>query len=235
MKEKIFIIGAGRSGSSLLAAILHQAGANFNVPVLKKWDRNHGEMEHPDLMAINNWHVRQRIISQIMPSKKGAGICKRKRLNLLDRMLKKADFFKIHGWEYLVPEVFKLGYKPVIIISFRNFNDYMVSLHLKTGDDFQFLADSYFNLNTNSLLQLSLFGGCVIDYNDLIDKQEEGWAIHLSELTGINKSNLLVVRDELAASVRRRANDSLMPRDERCELVLAQLKELKGRVIKPVI
>ena len=234
MKSKFFIVGTGRSGSSLLSAILQQAGANFGLPTLKEWDRDHGALEHPDLDKMNSWHKWQQMIAQKMPSKKGAGFCKRSRFKILNAMMQKADFFNIHGWEYVVSEANELGYKPKIIISYRNFDDYAISLYLKKGDNYTHkqLSDLYFNFNAESLMLLSSFGGCAISYEELVDNKEQSWATCLARITGLAESDLLRTRDELAVAPRKRVGSLSLPKDERIESILLQLQELKGKVIQ---
>ena len=54
-KPKFLIVGIGRSGSSLLAAILAKSGGNFGLPSLDDWDRRDGVLEHPYVLNAYKW------------------------------------------------------------------------------------------------------------------------------------------------------------------------------------
>ncbi len=46
-KVRFIMVTTGRSGSSLLAAIIADAGGNFGFPPEDEWDPESGAMEHP--------------------------------------------------------------------------------------------------------------------------------------------------------------------------------------------
>ena len=46
-KVRFIMVTTGRSGSSLLAAIIADAGGKFGFPSKDKWDPESGAMEHP--------------------------------------------------------------------------------------------------------------------------------------------------------------------------------------------
>src|SRR5215467_3555057 len=49
-RRRFFVVTAGRTGSSLLASILADAGADFSITAADDWDTARGgSMEHPDI------------------------------------------------------------------------------------------------------------------------------------------------------------------------------------------
>ena len=64
-KRRFIIVGTGRSGSSLLAAILAGAGADFAMPSKQQWGRDGGGFEHPDFVRAYNWYERANILKTL--------------------------------------------------------------------------------------------------------------------------------------------------------------------------
>ncbi len=219
-KKRYLIVGTGRSGSSLLCAILANAGANFDMGTRQSWDRKSGTYEHPRLHAAFRWLYR--------PKQLGSKRITRKHLTAL---LENAEFAKSSNLIWLVQRIHQLEYQPVIIASYRKFEDYCVSRYLRFGWDVSRMVEYYTKIYRTTLLQLAIFGGCAISYEEMIDPAETDWSLALSELTGIDHRQLLESRDKLAKKTPSRLKIALPVWDERAEAIYDELYRYKGQVI----
>jgi hypothetical protein len=199
-RRRFFIVSPGRSGSTLLAAILADCGAEFGLPVPPRWDRQTGDMEHPRLtLAARNMaragnpaaHERRFALRRWRWA-----MLRSRAKRQLDAALGRVDYVKVEGGHELVRSAFKLGYFPSIIISYRRFEDYTVSLGLRRASaTIQSLEKNYCSTLRSGLWLLNTFGGCVIGYEQLVDPTEQAWAEPLSRVTGIPADRLIAARD----------------------------------------
>jgi len=133
-KTRYLIVGTGRSGSSLLSAILADAGANFNMPKMSSWDRKTGAYEHPKLHSAYKWYSRsQKITKSVLPSQPLRRFFEIRMRRDLSKLLCNTIFLKSTGLIWLVQPIYKLVYQPKIIVSYRKFEGYCTSRHLKFG------------------------------------------------------------------------------------------------------
>src|ERR1700730_10918875 len=54
-RRRVFILTSGRSGSTLLASILADAGAAFGMRTPERWDPGTGDLEHRELHRMGAW------------------------------------------------------------------------------------------------------------------------------------------------------------------------------------
>src|SRR5271169_5616031 len=54
-RRRVFILSSGRSGSTLLASILADTGAEFGMRTPQQWDPGTGDLEHSDLHRMAAW------------------------------------------------------------------------------------------------------------------------------------------------------------------------------------
>lgn len=207
--DRFLIVGTGRTGSSLLAAILHDAGANFGIGGREEWDRDSGAFEHPRLKDAYHWHAVYKNFTHL-----GLGPLKWVQRRLRSRVdqgiedtFQEARFGKTTQLVQLVPHIHRLGYRPRIVVSYRRFAGYASSRHLRSGFDFEQLVDLYVRINGTAMLQLETFGGCAISYGEIQDPDEEGWAKALAGISRLDAADLLRARDERVEERRRRIPD----------------------------
>ena len=195
--SRFLIIGTGRSGSSLLSAILADSGANFNMPVVATWETRGGAYEHPRLLAAYRWHSRARKIAEsIWPDRLGRKFCENRCKHELGRLLAKAKFAKYGKAMWLVPIIVKLGYRPMLFVSYRSFDNYAASHHIRSGLSLSSMIASYVDVYSTTLLQLGIFGGCAIGYEELVNIEETQWADAVEKLTGLSAARLLEARQK---------------------------------------
>ena len=198
-RRRFFIVSPGRSGSTLLAAILADCGAEFGLPVPARWDRQTGDMEHPQLtVAARNMaragdpaHERRSALRRWR-----CAVLRSRAKRQLGAALRRVAYVKVEGGHELVRSAFKLGYFPSIIISYRHFEDYAVSLGLRRASvTIQSLEMNYRSTLRSGLWLLNTFGGCVVGYEQLVDPTEQAWAEPLARLTDIPADRLIAARD----------------------------------------
>jgi len=196
-KSRFLIIGTGRSGSSILSAILADAGANFDMPPLGGWDTRGGAYEHPRLLAAYRWHSRaNKIAESLWPDMLGRKFCENRSKQELTKLFVKARFAKYGQAIWLLPAIVKLGYRPYLIVSYRSFDDYAASYHVRSGFSLLSMVSSYVDIYSTALLQLSIFGGCAIGYEELVNLDEIGWADAIGSLAGLSTPGILEARQQ---------------------------------------
>jgi hypothetical protein len=234
---RFFIVTAARSGSTLLAAILADAGADFDMAVPRHWDRTSGALEHPHL-----WRALRHIAAaeKISVGRPPFGMA-RMRWNAyrsfgkrrLRETLARARFVKLYGAHKLVRLAFKEGFFPVVILSYRRFEDQALSFGMMHAHaTWDSLRENYRNVYSNGRLLLNTFGGCVVCYEQLTDLDDRSWAEPLAAITGLSKERLIAARDRRVESPSPRVevawDDDLQTRD-----IFGALDRLRGRVIPP--
>lgn len=229
--DRYLIVGTGRTGSSLLSAILSNSGARFNLPVVTSWDRQSGEFEHPGLPRAYKWYWRSLNLPFLVPRKQALRAICRNRMNAaLQSALTEAHFAKSSQLVFLVRPIQALGYKPRIIVSYRDFTGFSASRYLRFGLKAPEMARIYDEVYSTALLQLGIFGGCAVDYDELISRKEREWAKALSVVTGFDQSRLLGQRDALVRDPRARV-ENLCAQYPRTAQLYSALRRLKGRAV----
>src|ERR1700683_3205206 len=117
--RRFFIVTAARSGSTLLAAILADAGADFGMAAPRLWDRATGALEHPGTWRALGYFTAADALSTGRP---GFGLTRMRWVayrSLGKRRLRAglacARFVKVYGAHRLVRPAFKIGYFPSVI------------------------------------------------------------------------------------------------------------------------
>lgn len=234
--QHYLIIGAGRSGSSLLAAILADAGAAFGMAHRETWDRGAGAYEHPLVHQARRWHSRAaKIDASLIPNALGHGFCVRRMNRALDELLRQVQFVKATDLVHLVPMIARLGYAPAVIVSYRPFAAYARSRHRKNGMDVAHLLDDYINIYRTAALQLQVYGGGVVSYSELVDPAQTAWAEMLAALTGLPAESILAARTARIQPTPRSDPPFALPVDRAAlDQLHATFTGLLGRVIMPV-
>jgi hypothetical protein len=239
LKARYLVIGTGRSGSSLLSSILADAGANFAMETVKSWNPSWGEYEHSLLNVAEAWHSRiQKIRGSVLPDRLEA-LFEPRMKRALSKLFGQAEFAKSVPLVGMIDVVYQLGFRPVLIVNYRAFQDYARSIFLSRSHwDVPALIERYVSTYSTAILQLEIFGGCTIGYDELIDTEETAWARTLAEVTQLSEERLLEhrskrVKADLPTGKRPEPilDKSLL--DPRIGLLYDALKSLKGRALPP--
>jgi hypothetical protein len=193
---KYILISVERSGSTLLASILANAGANFGLPVNKEWFRGSGDFEHQIIIDTYKHLKRSLLYGQF--SDRLAKKQKDKVTENMKSLFTEVDFAKYPPLSHLLPlHIKNAGFNPSIICIIRKFNEFASSRIAKNGGELNACKEIYENLYKTTLMELSLYGGCIICYEDLIDPDNMSWADSISLVCGIAKDELIEVRNKL--------------------------------------
>lgn len=231
-KRRYLIVGTGRSGSSLLCSILAGVGAHFGMPNLSSWDRKSGAYEHPKLISACKWFSRsQKIAQSILPDALGREFCNARAQRDLAALMADVQFAKSPRLVWLVHWVSRLGYEPRILLSYRGFDGYAISKHVKSGWSLSDLAETYVAVNRTCMLQLHIFGGCAVDYKELVNQEEKSWAKAIASVTGLKYDDILQSRDRIVKP--RPEPEALGVLDATAQAVYTEMRKLKGKVVCP--
>jgi hypothetical protein len=233
---KFLIIGTGRSGTSLLSAILADAGADFAMPNSADWNQTIGYFEHGDVQKAGKAFE---AAEQFKPFVRGSWLARKRRRyymaivkSSIRRLLGKADYAKSIGLVWLTHTIYRLGFQPKVIIVHRAFEDIATSAHLSFGWTYEETERRYLDIYRTGLVQTKLFGGCVIAYEEIIDPAETAWAEALAALTGFDEQSLLESRRRRVQGDRRN-NTPVLPLNTETDRLSQALSGLKGKVIEP--
>ena len=206
-RRRYFVVTIGRSGSSLLGAVLADAGADFGMLAPAQWDPRDGQMENRAIKKAAH-HLRraydldQGIRYLISPKIESAWRLARGR-RLLARALTEGRFFKIGDLDLLVQPSFALGYEPRVILNYRQLESNLPSLLVgrkHVGPDQ--LAKEYVRIYRQGLVLLDTFGGCTIGFDELQEPSSTAWAAALAATTGLDSGRLLHARGQRVRPVQ---------------------------------
>lgn len=229
---KYLIVSTGRCGSSLLSGILSECGADFGPVGKRNWDRSSGSYEHPLLDRAYKWHRASKDFRiELWPLTKVSTWCSRRRDRCLSRVFGGGDYAKSTQLVDLVHPISDLCDSIRVIVCYRSFNGYAMSRYRRFGWDTERLAEEYERINRTALLQLRLFGGCAISYEELMQPKESDWADALDELAGLSRSDLLEARGDMVEPRRHEEFDA--PLNQQAEKLYERLKDHKGQIHAP--
>jgi hypothetical protein len=235
-RQRYLIVGTGRSGSTTLAAILAGAGANFSMAQVDTWDPKGGEYEHPLILAARRWQSRaEKVHVSLIPNQGIHPYCLRRMRRAINTLLDQADYVKSSDLVWLVHPIFKERFWPRIIVSYRPFDDYAHSHYLRRGFSMVELIDRYKTVYSTIAIQLSVFGGCAINYDDLVDADQTAWADALAHLTGLDRDALLASRKQYIREPTPKNPPlfDLMELDPSMAVIYAGFEGIRGRVLDP--
>lgn len=238
--KRFFISTSGRSGSSLLAAIIDDAGGDFGMKNAARWDTSRGAYQHPDFVLDSGllYELEARQLDK-PPFGLKRFLWLRKRRRARDLLLKaatEAQFIKDIGNVTRVPFYIRYGYRPSIIVSYRNFEDYAHSIvSLWVENTVPSIAPHYISLLTDATALLALFGGCAIDYEEIVDPAQTSWAAALSETTGLPADALLAARDERISTRPRPTHEKkrVPLKNAEAQRIYETLNGLRGQCFPP--
>jgi hypothetical protein len=202
--RRYFIVTHGRSGSSFLSAILAECGASFGPSCAADVDTERDHWENPLIeRAVRCAHNANQHFS---PAMSGLGrvaykYWRSRAKALLDAGLRDAAWSKNRWNAAILPLAELLGYRPVVIISYRHPAEVALSDMRQLKNMPSAFMSSITQTYVDALYALERYGGVVIDHAELMDAECDAWAIGLEAATGLDARQLTAVRDR---KLRRR-------------------------------
>lgn len=234
--ERFLVINSGRTGSTLLSAVLADAGADFGMPAVQTWSAEDGAFEPSAITRAAAWFA---VADQMGPAKplwprSWHWTLARHRAKVhLARALNAARFVKGPSLDLAVQPAAKMGYLPRIIVSYRAFPAQAMSLAQRSGwRDVTALEAYYLRTYKNALMWLLVFGGCVVDYDELTDPGETEWASALAALTELPRSAMIAAR-QVRLGPKRTRQAVLPVLSAECDRLYAAMRELSGQLVLP--
>lgn len=237
-RRRFFVLTFGRSGSSMLCALLADAGADFGMPVPPAWDLRRGAMEDPQIKLAARHMLRALEIESgghhlLSPSLE-AGWHRRRARRAVRQSLGTVRFVKSNDLDLIVPIAYAEGYEPRIIISYREFESSLASaLSGRRMRSPEALAEEYLRVYRQGLAFMQTFGGCSVGFSQL-GQPEQAWLAALAGVTGLPLPAL-----QQAAAVRVNSEEVSSPAPPviypACHALLAQLEESAGQICEPRI
>lgn len=196
--KKYFMISSGRAGSTICSSILAGAGANFGVEQEADWNKSSGAYELKESWKATEHHdleVKLKKFSHASLLRMWRRKYHRNQTKRFTRkMLDKADFVKFSN-SSIVRLAPKLGCSPSIILLYRPFAEYMFSSFLRSGRPFLKMREHFIQTYATGLVALKLYGGCVIRYDEIINKDSDDWIKRISSLTNLNVEQIILERN----------------------------------------
>ena len=73
----------------------------------------------------------------------------------------------------------------------------MQSSYLRSGRDYQGMADHFAATYQTGLVALEVFGGCLVHYDELVDRSAAAWLSRVARVTSLDEPKLRAARDRL--------------------------------------
>ena len=199
LSAKYLILGTGRCGSSLLAAILDHAGANLGMESKSGWEHSRGYYEHHLVHEAEKWYSRaQKIRQSLIPELFGYKYCMEKCRVCFSELFKAVDYVKSTNLHGLVHMVNAMGYNPSIIGLWREPLPTIYSHSKKSQKTSTVALRQWHETNQNILLLMNIYDSCLIKFEHLQDLNNEDWVYPLARLTGLQARSLLEARTQLS-------------------------------------
>ncbi|MBD3311246.1 MAG: hypothetical protein GF349_01960 [Candidatus Magasanikbacteria bacterium] len=198
-EKKFLIVGTGRTGSSLLSAILLKSGADFGLRSKDIWDRQKGDFEHSLIHEAYKWQSRvEKIDQSILPNYFTVSffnnICNKK----MEQLLTEVDYVKSSQLVWLVHRAkYKLGFEVKVIGVYRNFSDYVISRYKKYGRSLDHWRKEWLEVNKTLFLQAQIIPSLLLSYEEIVGRNETKWIDRLALFTNISREKLSFAANEI--------------------------------------
>lgn len=232
-KIRYLLLTPGRCGSTLLASFLADSGANFGVAAPSNWNRAGGAMESHDMRNAAKYF---RFATTVLSQNPSSRIARYRRTyfgyrakRFLRRAVERAYYFKTTNGLFLtVRPLVGMGIWPSIIVNYRKPDQWLFSE--RTVPIAQSLS-RYARILNNSWYLMQIYGGCAIDYDELVDPRNTEWASALARVTGLSAPELLASREKRLRPITESAVPPIHhPEAQRIYEVLGKMR---GQFVEP--
>ena len=216
MKKINLLLGTSRSGSSPLARILHECGANFGSDVDTDAPEHRGYFESKAFDSSVNWFMKYNQLRETLPfipvrflrsfHKKGAKI--------FAREIQKRNWAKSSNLAECVDQVSNSKYLRNVDVRIlaiirppgENVRS-QVQRWLETkhpsfrGNLTEFCYNKYYKANVNLTEIIKHIKGCIVLFPEIRDKKESAWAYRIAKaFPEFQAEDLLKARDKIIDS-----------------------------------
>jgi len=227
--KKVFIVvGSPRTGTSLMCAVLSDAGADFGVSS-ESWNRTGGAFEHPILVSSYKYLKRITFFKQF--SDTAAKRIEKKLSKNIHELFEQVNFAKFPPLSHMLPYYIKKeGYDVTVILAYRKFEDYALSMLIKNPGSVKKLKEDYIDMYQTGLILLNIHGGCAISYEEITNESETGWIDALAAATDLEKAKI----EEARATRNRKKIESVNSfnlHDPQCDSIYTELSKYRGKAV----
>ena len=146
-------------------------------------------------------------------------------------LFEQVDFAKFPPLSHMLPYYIKnQGYDVTIILVYRKFEDFAMSMLIKNAVTIKKLKADYIDMYQTGLVLLNIHGGCAISYDEITNHSETQWIDALAETTNFSSAKIAEARQR-----RNRENikgvNKFNLHDPQCDLIYSELMKYKGKSV----
>ncbi|NEN22962.1 hypothetical protein G3O08_05545 [Cryomorpha ignava] len=227
--KKVFIVvGSPRTGTSLMCAVLSDAGADFGVSS-ESWNRTGGAFEHPIL--VGSYKYLKRIVFLKKFSDTAVRKIEKKLSKNIHDLFEQVSFAKFPPLSHMLPYYIKKeGYDVTVILAYRRFEDFALSMLIKNPSSVKKLKEDYIDMYQTGLILLNIHGGCAISYDEIINESETQWIDALAAATHLDRDKIADARFTRNRKKIEGENKFYL-HDPQCDSIYAELNKYKGKAV----
>jgi hypothetical protein len=120
----------------------------------------------------------------------------------LAHALAAGHFLKAGNADLTLQPALKMGFRPRVILSYRRLEPIVASFLMRSSyATVDMILNTYLRSMRNGLAAVSLFGGCVISFEELQSLSDIAWVRPLATLCGLDPKRILAARNRLTRPV----------------------------------
>jgi hypothetical protein len=147
------------------------------------------------------------------------------------KLLQQAQWVKLSN-SGVVRLARSVNYQPRVILLYRPFANYALSSFLRSGRQVSQMIDHYYNTYSGGLLALNIYGGCLVEYSEMIQRKDNQWLERIAGLSNLSLDALITARDQ-QVDVGRSEDSAITLDDTRLVQIDQALAECRGQLITP--
>jgi hypothetical protein len=216
---RTLVAGPPRSGTTLLASLLAKLGVGFGLET-RAWNIDSGYYEHPQLLKIYGQIRKYQRLSRV--SDNLASVFRTSAIKGLGHLLGSVEALKYPPISAELPFLMaEAGFTPVLAVSVRCFEPYAISRMRMEGLGYAACKADYLEIYRSLALQLRVYGGQVMVYEQLVSEDREPVLKRLQLLTGAEMATVkTVVQDSVGTP---RSSGTALMVDRECREIYDQL------------
>lgn len=228
-EKKVFIVvGSPRTGTSLMCAVLSDAGADFGVSS-ESWNRTGGAFEHP--LLVSSYKYLKRIVFFKKFSDSMVKRIEKKLSKNIQELFEQVDIAKFPPLSHMLPYYIKKeGYDVTVILAYRRFEDFALSMLIKNPSTVKKLKDDYIDMYQTGLVLLNIHGGCAISYDEITNESETQWIDALASATNFDRDKIAEARENRNRKKIEGVNKFNL-QDPQCDSIYSELNKYKGKTV----